>query len=366
MSKTIVLACYEVPGYGGASTATYQLFQRLRQDNFDVAYVNLIDGQDADYFRYIFGDNFGNPDRLPHVHNLILREPLYGPQPDLAQLLDEKSPQLMMGVDSIASLLMKKAAPNRKLIFMTAGCQSLQDLIFRTDHDFLSQTKFFSDSLNPILNRRELQAVELADLIIPHSDHTYFLYRHFYPSYEGKILSDVIWMAEWIYKEARKYSPMRKPFSERNIDVLFLASSWSRAEKNYALVEEIAARSKCRLHVLGEVDKQIPGVTHYPLAMNRQMVFELMGRAKTLVCPSIFDAAPGILFEASAMECNVIASKNCGNWQLCHDDLLVDPFGLPQFVNAIERSLTRKFDDHMGFFLQTRSYQNLIETLAAL
>ena len=32
------------------------------------------------------------------------------------------------------------------------------------------------------------------------------------------------------------------------------------------------------------------------------------------------DAAPGILFEGAVMGCNLVASKNCGNWEVCHPD----------------------------------------------
>ena len=88
-----------------------------------------------------------------------------------------------------------------------------------------------------------------------------------------------------------------------------------------------------------------------------------MGRAKTVVCPSRYDSAPGILFEAAAMECNIIASKNCGNWMICNDQLLIDPFTTDQFVHKCALSLAHKFDDNMNFFLASESYCNLAETI---
>jgi len=51
-------------------------------------------------------------------------------------------------------------------------------------------------------------------------------------------------------------------------------------------------------------------------------VFRLMGNAKTIVSTSRYDAAPGILFEGSVMGCNLVASRNCGNWKICHTELL--------------------------------------------
>ena len=88
-----------------------------------------------------------------------------------------------------------------------------------------------------------------------------------------------------------------------------------------------------------------------------------MGNAKTVASPSAFDPAPGILFEASAMGCNVVASKNCGNWQLCHPQLLADPFDVGTFREKLGLSVTRKYNDNMDFFLDIRSYKNLLDTI---
>jgi len=75
------------------------------------------------------------------------------------------------------------------------------------------------------------------------------------------------------------------------------------------------------------------------------------------------DAAPGILFEASVMGCNVVASKNCGNWELCNDRLLVRDYTADAFAKAILRSQTAKIPDHMDLFLDRSSYIALKDVL---
>jgi glycosyltransferase involved in cell wall biosynthesis len=117
------------------------------------------------------------------------------------------------------------------------------------------------------------------------------------------------------------------------------------------------------VHVVGEVDRRLKGVTHHDFIVRREDLYDLMGRAKTLVCPSLFDAAPGVLYEASTMGCNIVASRNCGNWQICNDQLLVDPYTLIGFVKRSHLSLARKLADNMEFFLETDSYQDLAEVL---
>jgi hypothetical protein len=81
------------------------------------------------------------------------------------------------------------------------------------------------------------------------------------------------------------------------------------------------------------------------------------------VCPSSFDAAPGILFEASVMGCNVVTSKNCGNWELCNDRLLVSEYTADAFAEAIRHAHTAKFADHMARFLDRSSYRSLKDVL---
>jgi hypothetical protein len=51
--KRLMLCCYEVPGYGGASTAGYDLFQRMLSDGIDAQFVNLIDPRDRDFPGFI-------------------------------------------------------------------------------------------------------------------------------------------------------------------------------------------------------------------------------------------------------------------------------------------------------------------------
>lgn len=368
MNKTILLGCYEVPGYGGASTAAYGLFEKMQKDGYRVHYFNLVEEQDVDYYRFALGKHFGNPKHLKNVETVALRDPLYGSQPELTQRIHQISPDLLIGTGFIAALVMKQASPEKKLVFVTTGCQQMKDSIVRRKaKTFVDLRKAMESAVgNPdISSREEESAVNTCDLIVTHSEMTSFLYEKFFPFHTGKIYSDVIWFAQWIYEEALEHSHLARPFPEREIDVLFISSSWNRQEKNYDYVKKIARKLKnVTIHVVGETEENAIPVVCHGLVRNRPELFALLGNAKTVVCPSSFDSAPGILFEASAMKCNVIASPNCGNWQLCHEMLLVDTFTPESFVQKISLSLTKKFPDNIGWFLEKKSYQNLLETLS--
>lgn len=366
-SKKILLGCYEIPGYGGANTASYQLFQWMQEDGHEVHYLNLIDDQDAAYFQFAFGPNYGNPLSLNHVHNALLKGPLYFPHPELSDLIAAIEPDLMIGVDFIAALLMKRARPDTKMIFMTAGCQQVKDTVNgRLVTDLITQEmRIRQATATPRKScREEIEAADIADLILTHSNITLALFQHFYSYLGGKIYPEPIWFGEWIYREALKHRAFAKPFAERDIDVLFLASSWARPEKNYRWVARAVSQlSQANIHIVGEIAERdrIKRAHYYGLVTDREEVFKLMGRAKTVACPSSYDSAPGILFEAAAMGCNIVATKNCGNWMVCHDQLLADPSTEREFLRAMALSQSQKFADNIQFFLQAGCYRQLVE-----
>ena len=366
----ILVGCQEVPGYGGASTASYKLFEMMQNDGLDVYYLNLITQEEADYLRYMFGEDVGNLRCLANVYTCVLRAPLVTAQPELTDLIRLLSPDRLVGIGWIAAVVMKRAAPERRLIFITAGFSRMQNYIREGKvEDFVSLTMSIQASTSiPRLpsdgSFLEGEAVQIADRVITNADSIMFLFQHFFPSQMGKIHSDVIWFAEWIYKDALTYSCLQVPFDQRDIDILFIASNWSRPEKNYDLVKRIVSRCEgLRVHIVGEVDEQLRSARYHGLVTNRSDLFSIMGRAKAVVSPSLFDAAPGILFETSAMGCNIVASKNCGNWRICHERLLVDPYNLDNFTEKIAVSLSRKYEDNIQYYMRTNSYAKLMNAI---
>ena len=63
------------------------------------------------------------------------------------------------------------------------------------------------------------------------------------------------------------------------------------------------------------------------------------------------------------MGCNIVASKNCGNWELCNEQLLVSDYTADAFADAIRRASTSKFEDNLDQFLEPSSYKALKSVL---
>lgn len=357
----IVLGCFEVPGWGGLTTATYRLFERLLGDGLDVHYLNLVPAGDVDRFRALYGPRWENPRDLHSVHTCILAGPLYEERPELTAQLEVIAPDLTVGVGDIATYLMKRARPDGELLFLTTGSQQVDKRV-----PFTEQGIGGNGGRPATPDRKEREAVALSDRILTHSEMTRDVYRHFYPEAAHKIDLRVVWFAEWIHQEAAEHAHLGRPFADRSIDALFIANDWSRVEKSYPLVASIAARlNGLSVHVVGAVPEEIPSARYHGVVASRAELFAIMGDARVVVSPSSFDAAPGILFEASAMGCNVVASRNCGNWLLCNDALLAEPYTAEAFSERIRRARSKKLPDHLGRFLKLGCYDELVRILLA-
>jgi glycosyltransferase involved in cell wall biosynthesis len=370
MPRKILLGCFEVPGYGGASTSAYRFLELLRASGLDVTFLNLVDEADAEFYRFAFGPSYGNPRGLDGVLNCVLSGPTYHPHPELSEAIREVDPYVMIGVGFIGALLMKRAAPERTMVYLTSGCQQIKDAITRGQvRDFLEVRREIERGIRRphITCREEKEAMDGADLVVVHSEMTRQLYEYYYPHHTGKVLGSVLSFARWIHAEALDYASLARPFPQRDVDVLFVASNWRRPEKNFAFVERIAVGLRgARVHVAGETNDGAGGAVYHGLVATREELFALMGRARTVVCPSVFDTAPGILFEASALGCNVVASENCGNWRICNEQLLVRRFTPGEFVEKATASLSERYDDNVALFLDETAYRHFLETLDVL
>jgi glycosyltransferase involved in cell wall biosynthesis len=217
-----------------------------------------------------------------------------------------------------------------------------------------------------ILIPGERAAVEKVDLIITHSASTLEFMSSFFPDALGKIYPRVISFAEWIAAGAERHAECARPFHSRDIDALFISNDWSRPEKNYQLVMDIVGRlAAMSAHIAGDVPREARGAVHHGFVASRREMFELIGRAKTIVCPSLIDAAPGVLFEGAVMGCNLVASRNCGNADMCHPDLTAARLSASDFAACVRKAVEQKYDDGLSAYRACDSYGELMATLDA-
>jgi hypothetical protein len=145
---------------------------------------------------------------------------------------------------------------------------------------------------------------------------------------------------------------------------LFVDVDWRPRCKNLALVNRIASRlTDVRVHVVGQEPRPLRGAHAHGL-VRRTDLYALLGRTKVLACPALADLGSGDVFAASAMGCNVVASENCGDSDVCHEELRAPSCRTADFVDRIRRALTRRFDDARE--RSTSGYAELSETLSVM
>ena len=184
MSKRILLGCYEVPSWGGASTVLYLLFERMQREGMDVAYINLVNRRDEGFFRQVFGEKFSNPRSLDNVHTSILDEPLWQRHGALANLISDLRPDLLFGFGFIAARLLELAAPRLPVVFITSGSRQVKHLVETgAVRDFIGFKESVERGISfPIAaDNFEREAVRACDLIIIHSPLVRFAFEHFFP-----------------------------------------------------------------------------------------------------------------------------------------------------------------------------------------
>jgi hypothetical protein len=114
------------------------------------------------------------------------------------------------------------------------------------------------------------------------------------------------------------------------------------------------------VHLVGDCEDSVPACAHG--AVSRRRLHELLGRCKVAVFPGLAEAAPRAMFSASAMGCNLVASPDCGFWQLCHDELLASAPTAAAFAERIALACTRPFADQRERWADDGA--ELIEALA--
>ncbi len=368
MKRRVLVTAFEIPGFGGASTAAYALFAKMQRDGLDVHYANLIQPHDLPFYRRLFGEGFGNPKSLPNVHNVPLPGGLFRRHESVVRFVGDVAPDVIVARGTIAAAAVGAAGTGVPLVHLLAGWPETSEVSEHrpiADGASLPERPLRSAQRPTLCRREEAALIAASNVVVASTPLVKALYeRVLPPSLAAQIYTEPLSSAEWIVEATAEEGASRIEFADRSIDLLFVASSWTRWEKNLPLLRKIAsALGHLRVHVVGECPRPVADATHHGLIGNRRALLELMGNTKALVVPSLLDANPGVLFEAAYMGANVVASKCCGNWELCNESLLVERPG-DAFIAACAKAVERRYPDHLDRFLELRSYGKLLEILA--
>ena len=115
-------------------------------------------------------------------------------------------------------------------------------------------------------------------------------------------------------------------FLSREYDIIFVCSSFGRKIKNSLFAKEFLSDqrfSNLKKIVLGNGDlfndPNIKNITILKQQPN-SIVLDYMRNSKLLILTSLFDSSPNTVYEALDSGCNIIISKNVGNYQIFNPD----------------------------------------------
>jgi len=364
--RRLLSVCRGAPAWGDANPWAYALHAILPAAGFEPLLVNMLSDCDAAYFRHLLGERCEDPDQLGGVHRCRLDETDQG-RAALGEIIDAFAPDVAVAWEVDTARLLRQASAALPLVLVGTRCARLDDLIATgAARDFLDFRAAIDRgvlfSVGP--DDPELAALRACDLLILPSALARTAQEHLFPAHAGKMYARAISAAEPMAAEAERYRDRRRPFAARNIDVAFVAGDWNVEARGLSLVERIRARLPGRRVALAGECGVPSGATRLG-ALTRDALFDLLGRSKVVVAPALADPAASGLFAAAAMGCNVVASPNCGPWELCAEALRVADPTPDACVERIERALGAPIPDHRQRFLDGGT-ADLVETLAAL
>ena len=135
---------------------------------------------------------------------------------------------------------------------------------------------------------------------------------------------------DFIQKLVTSYNNYLDDFVNREYDLVFVAYNLARKLKNYNLLLELIKSKKLdhlKILIIGindgveKVNKT--NVTYLGYIENDKLIL-LIKKCKTLFCPSYYDSNPNVVCEAIMNDCNVIISRNCGNYNYINEELIVE------------------------------------------
>lgn len=368
VARRAIVVCFEPTGYGGVATATYNLFAWLQARRLACRLVVIYGREHEGFYRHQLGEDFINPRKIDNVQGLALD---MFDQPDLdclSDAVDECGADLIIAVGVVAADLCARAGCRPPMLYYTAGLhQPLYLKTLRWDARRFARYLLWLGQEPYLVSPIERRAVAASSVVATHSPMVRWFLKRCHQQFSRRILQETFWMADWIVDDPELRNVRAKPFAERDIDVLFIASDWNRTEKNVGLLSALARRlTHVRICLVGEGAPTADNAIIVGFEGSRERVFELYARAKVVCCPSRFDAAPGVLFEAAALGCNLVATRNCGNWRICPSGNAPARATAKFLKPVIESALANPQPNSLDMILRTKSFERFAELVESV
>lgn len=371
----ILLTSTQHPGNGGAATNLYKLNKYLLNKNVhvycvfflcnkedlnnitidpdDLKNVSFIrcfwkDGRLLDYDKQTNQYMEYTDDYISNFKNKIIN--YLGGEPDL-----------IYAKNYLAPITCKELFPKSKIYYLVSGIFYTSMLNNAYDEitsaqKILHNFDYYKNKINDCSKilaftniEQEIKTLSIVDGVIFNSKLTCDLMKLYY---QNKVKNDKIINTSLL----RPINNECVNFNEREYDIIFVCSNFSRKIKNPLFVKELfldQRLSDVKKLVIGNGDlfnnSDIKKLTILKQQSN-SIVLEHMKNSKLLILPSLFDSSPNTVYEALECGCNVIISKNVGNYEIFNEECICeDTTDKEEWINKISNSIQEKIINNIDF-----------------
>ena len=369
----ILLTSTQYPGNGGAATNTYKLNKYFLQQKIKVYCIFILCQREDISKINIDPDNLGNVTYIrcsvkngePLDYNHTYKKYIKYTSDFINQFKNKiikylgGNPDIILSKNYLAPITSHFLFPEAKIYYLVSGLFYMSILNNYRD-EFISAQMVLNNPTHyvklidsfkkhPIFINilQEIQTLKMVDRVIYNSPLT----RDLSKLYFGDLIKNEMIINTSLLKPIDSTCD---DFNSRFYDIIFVSSSFKRKIKNPPFVNKLFLDKRLTQYkkiVIGDnniFDPLIENITILNQQLNSK-VLEYMRNSKVLILPSLFDSSPNTIYEALECRCNIVTSKNIGNYQIFNpDSICEDVFDIEEWIKKIERNLDQKIINNIN------------------
>lgn len=359
-SKLYILTTTQTFGYGGGATNTYYLYQFMKKQKYNVVCIfvsnNIVDDKDE------VGD-----DNCFCITSI--RDPIFLKFKTRVISHYGESNIICLCKNYATPIMFRQAFAQSKIVYLVAGSMKYTHLFNQTGKTFtelvngrniLMQCKTKSVAMG-----EETTVVKICDYILCNSNLTRFILETEYNNVKPKLyLTDI--NTSLIDKKIVQTGGVL--YKDRHYDIIFCVTSHNRKYKGSEIMNTLFSNTKLDQYsklVIGDdyenvFNPKIKNIT-FKGKLGHSSLIENIKNSRIVIVPSFFDSSPNILYEAIECGCNVLLTRNIGNYHIFKKETVVDDFSDVQIIeNKINLLLKSQLDYNLPLsndkFIQFLSY----------
>jgi glycosyltransferase involved in cell wall biosynthesis len=343
----ILICSTQYPGYGGGATNAYNIYKFLLMAGFtNVACAFFIHEklEQSDSFNH-------NPDNLTNVFYFI-RQNLDADKvrEKIAQSL--KGNPLILCKNTWVATEVPKILPDARCMYLVSGSKILTQKMVKTAECYTTIMPIDLTNINQSHLDADNGAAKKCEYVLCNSDISNEVTMHTIDeAYKTRVYKLYTTFITAIITSI-KYDTSNHTHVDRHIDLIFVASKFSRIIKGPTMAKKIftaleASKMVLSICVIGDehelLDLRNTDTITYTCVSktDNKSILEYMYNSKILLLPSLYEACPNTMHEAITMGAQVVTSNNVGSHEVLDADSIVEDYhSASAWVDTIKLKLS--------------------------